>query len=234
MAPAFSDDGRFLLTTGPRYAGIFVTDLHGERPPVTLTREAYLGWAAAWKGDAIRTWTRDGREVLFRDPTGKPDRVVTGRTATPAGIRGPVYESEDAIHLVRTDTDRVISEGDDRYYHPVLSPDGRTVVYEGLVTGIHVADIEHGTHAGPIRGNHPAWLPDSSGFVFDRVRDDGTRLVAGDLYLYRLSSGRVTRLTDTPDRIETHPAVSPDGRHVAFEADGVVYVGETEGLEALR
>ena len=39
-----------------------------------------------------------------------------------------------------------------------------------------------------------------------------------------MAEGLVVDLTATPDRIERHPAVSPDGRWLAYALDGAVSV----------
>ncbi len=226
LGPRFSPDSRYVLFAGPKYRGLFVAAVGGPRAVVPLSDEDYVGWAARWTRAGIETRTRDGRIVVFRDPAGARERVETGRTYDPKVGAGPVhaYHEDDAVHLVRDGQDVVISDGQDRYFAPVVSPDGRYVVYEGLVTGLRVYEVSAGRTVLVGRGNHPAWLPDSSGLLYDVTEDDGVRLIAGDLWAFFVGSDRAVRLTDTPDLIETHPAPSPDGRLVAFESEGTIYV----------
>jgi TolB protein len=61
----------------------------------------------------------------------------------------------------------------------------------------------------------PAWRPDGSGLVFVSNRDRNLELYALDL-----RSGRTTRLTRTPEVLETLPRVTRDGRYVFVVAVG--------------
>lgn len=226
LAPRFSPDGRHLLFSGVKYRGLYVSAVGHLQPVKELTDEEFVGWAARWTAKGIETRTRDGRVVLFKDPLGKARRVETGQRFDPRAPFGPlhVYHEHDAIHLLREGKDVVISDGADRYFAPVPSPDRRYVVYEGLVSGLRVYEIETGRTVLVGRGNNPAWLQDSSGFLFDVTEDDGLNLTAGEIYAYFVDRGQRVRLTNTPDLIETHPMPSPDGTLVAFESDGRVYV----------
>ena len=57
-----------------------------------------------------------------------------------------------------------------------------------------------------------AWTPDSRHLVLSRPDDDGA---TWSLYLVDVRSGEVRRLTESPAR-DSAPAVSPDGRSLAF------------------
>ncbi len=226
LAPRFSPDGRHLLFTRPKYSGLLVAEVSGQGQPIVVSEEDYVGWAAKWTEDGIETRTMDGMILVFRDPLGERRRVETGRFYDPKTPSRPVhaYHESDAIHLVRDGADAVISDGQDRYFAPRVSPDGKYVVYEGLVGGLRLYEVATGRTTLVGRGNHPAWLPDSSAFLYDVTEDNGERLTAGDLYAYPVPAGPAVRLTATPDRIETHPSVSRDGRQVAFESQGTLYV----------
>ncbi len=226
LAPRFSPDGRYLLFAGPKYQGLFATEVGRPDSLVTISDEDYVGWAARWTVKGIETRTRDGRVVVFRDPFGARERVETGQTYDPKAPNGPIhaYHEDDAIHLILRGQDRVISDGQDRYFAPLVSPDGQYVVYEGLVSGLYLYEVSSGRTVAVGRGNHPAWLPDSSGFLYDVTEDDGVRLTAGEVWAYVLALGRSVRLTNTSDLIETHPVASPDGRLVAFESEGGIFV----------
>lgn len=58
--------------------------------------------------------------------------------------------------------------------------------------------------------NRPAWSPDGRSVVFMSDRDGGQ-----DIYRVDVSTGQVTRLTDSP-ALDALPTVSPDGQWVAF------------------
>src|SRR5690606_2769820 len=70
-------------------------------------------------------------------------------------------------------------------------------------------------HGGPL-----AWMPDGSGIVFASNRDEDWQYQLNERDLFRVSveDGEIEQLTDLPG-IESAPAVSPDGKTIAFERD---------------
>lgn len=106
-----------------------------------------------------------------------------------------------------------------RFFGPRLSPDGTQVlVSESRAQGGHVwlLELDSGARQDLGRGVTPTWHPDGQRIVLSRVAHDGDRLIAGDLWEVEGSSGRARCLGATTGRIEMEPAVSPDGRHIAF------------------
>jgi len=206
---------------------LYTVELGGSGIPKVLAEDDGLGFAAEWTAEGVAARSRDEREVLFRDPAGSAERSETGRAIdTPRpGARVHAYSRDDAIHLVADGRDRVIASGDDKFYRVTVSPDGSALAIEGLATGIRIHDVATGRSTPVGRGNHPAWLPGSTGIVYDMTEDDGAEVTAGDLWVFDRTSGRATRLTATPDLVETWPAVSADGARIGFEAGGAVYVG---------
>jgi Tol biopolymer transport system component len=139
-----------------------------------------------------------------------------------------VFEQDGSIYF-QPDEDRPpvrISASQDRFYAPELSPDGEKVLYLGRETGIYIADVEGRTAVSVGRGAHPEWLPDSSGIVYDIFEGQGDSAVDGDLWFASADGRERTNLTATADIAEAYPAVSTDGRRVAFSSDGAIYVGD--------
>jgi hypothetical protein len=223
IAPRFSPDGSRLMLAGPKYAGLWVVGIAGGVPR-QVTDEPGIGWGAAWEVGGIRARTRDGRGVFFREAGTAWERLggaeVPGQPARPGGLEVRVVD--DVVRVKRDGREASIDAGDDRFYGPVVSADGTAVAFEGLSTGIHVHEFSTGNTRAVGPGNHPSWLPDSGSLVFGRTRDDGHELVAGDLWIWNRSDGKLQQLTHTPDLIARRPSVSPDGRFIEFETrDGI-------------
>jgi len=112
---------------------------------------------------------------------------------------------------------RVLLRGTN-YFAPRLSPDGsRVLVHESRPDGGHLLLIDPD---GDVRDLGPGvdgtFTPDGRSVVFARVEHDRERVIRADLYRLDIVSRRTERLTATPDVAETAPAVSPDGRFVAY------------------
>ena len=110
--------------------------------------------------------------------------------------------------------------------NPALSPDGKKVAFQLPGKGIFVCNADGSGIESVCKGSHPAWLPDNRTIVVSRVSDDGSRFTASDLYAVDTANGNETLLTGNTDIIALTPAVSPDGKKVAFEnaQDASIYV----------
>lgn len=168
------------------------------------------------------------------DPAWSPggDLVSAGASEVlaPGGDGPEVFVRRGDVFVRRGGRERRLTRGEDRFFGPLLSPEGRLVAVVGLRTGVHVLDADTGrplAHAGP-RTSHPSWTPEARWLVYERVEDDGHALTAGDLEALAPATGGRVPLTETEEAIETDPAVSPDGRRLAFLRDGAVWVADLE------
>jgi hypothetical protein len=137
-----------------------------------------------------------------------------------------VWAQRDDIWWRSGGRERRLTQGEDRFYDPVLSPDGRRVAFSGLITGLHVMDLDSGelSHLGP--GRWPAWHPQRAVLVFERNRDDGHQLTHAELSLWSPALDRPRPLLDHAAHLDRAPCFSPDGRQLAWLRDGEVWVAE--------
>ena len=110
--------------------------------------------------------------------------------------------------------------------NPALSPDGKKVAFQLPGKGVFTCNADGSDVKSLCDGSHPAWLPDNRTVVVSRVSDDGNRFTASDLYAIDIENGDEVLLTGNTDCIPLTPAVSPDGKRVAFEnaQDASIYV----------
>ena len=114
--------------------------------------------------------------------------------------------------------------------YPALAPDGRRLVFSRDAAGLRqliLLDIGSGTETALTRGAfdniQAAWTPDGRAVLFVRASQPRTRLQPNDVFGV-FTGGDVWRRS-LEDSSETklltaafNPAVSPDGRHIAFDA----------------
>lgn len=219
LLPRFSPDGLSILMSGPGHQGLYVMSVLGGDPiPVSDAN----GFAARW--------TPDGR-IMIPDDEGYirvygPDGILEEVRADDR----PVISRDDIIFRRTSPSDPGVpmTGDDDRYFNPVLSPDGSKVVYQGLYTGLYMANAD-GTgkpqYLGP--GYNPSWLPDSTGFVFDMTLDDGHDVLEGHLYFVDREGTERTNMTPASELIAQMPTVGADGT-IVFEVDGQIYTGKVQ------
>jgi hypothetical protein len=222
MSPKFSLDGKSILTTGEKFKGLFLLTLDGAVR--RIADDDVSGWQARFHGEKVVAFDESKEPVMLAPPEYKVMRGCPVISEYPR-----VFQREDATFLDDGVQETRISHGNDRFYLPVLSPRKDAVVYEGLNTGIYIYEIEtkKTTHIG--RGDHPSWLPDGSGILYDVSEDDGIRILSSDIYL-ALRDGRKFKLTDTKDLKEMMPVASSDMTLVAFESEGQILIGRLQLL----
>ncbi len=222
LAPQFAPDGRTLLVTGPNQRGLYLAPIDGA-PVRQLTDDHEAGVHARWAADGSVVY-RANRAGTRRDLA--VDRTGSIRTTTVAA--GVAFTRDDRMYVERAGQLQQIGSGD-RFYGAVLSADGDKVVFQGLVTGLHVYTRSTGTLVAIGAGTAPAWSPDSKRLAFEVTEDDGHDIVASDLYVYEVATDRVSPLTATEHFLERHPSWAPDGSRIAFDDNvGGVYVARVE------
>jgi len=105
-------------------------------------------------------------------------------------------------------------------HHPVFSPSGDRILFtsrDHRETGMFLIPVGGGERKRipiptDVQGDfYTDWSPDGRSIVFDRRVGDGP----GDIYLLRLGSGEMERLTDYPG-MDGQPSFSPGGDRVVF------------------
>ncbi len=202
--------GEVLFPSPPTFSALDRFERHG--PPVwDPSSGSWYVWA---NGAIVRL---DGtRAVVVADG-------VQGRDVDVRAARGVAVSREPDHSIVlwkwadSAEPRRVLLRGN-TYFRPRLSPDASLVlVQEARAGGGRLVLVSMDGHARDLGfGSDGVFTPDGRGVILAVVTGDGHRIVEADLVYLDLASGRRTWLTRTPDEAEVHPAVSPDGRFIAF------------------
>ena len=221
LNPRISPDGLQIMLTRPGYRGIYVVPARGGEPELIVDANAF---GAEWTPDGrIKVRQKDGTIELY-EADGSLSEVKEREDQL-------AYSEGDAIYVRPEEGAPAVplTESDDRYIAPRVSPDGKKVAYIGLNSGLWVADVEGGepTYLG-YGGNNVSWLPNGEGLVFDLTQDDGHNITGGDLYFLDSEGGTLANLTEGDEHVSQFPSIGPDGESVAYESEGGIYLGSME------
>jgi hypothetical protein len=221
LALHFSPDGRDLLVTGPHLRGLQLVPLAGGAAR-TLSNEAEAGVHARWLADGTVSYQVEANGLRQKKQTTR-----LGQVRTVADAQRPfAFTQNERIYAERGGQLREVSSGD-RFFGEVISPDGDKVVFQGLVTGLHIYSRSTGTVVSIGPGTAPAWSPDSRRLVFEVTEDDGHDLIGSEIYIYDVAGDRAAPLTTTQGTLERRPSFSPDGKQIAFDDNtGGLFVGK--------
>ena len=202
-AARWSPDGKrilYLAEGEPKGSQIFVRwiDVDGPATQITHVTETLRG----------PRWSPDGRAIAFSMFVPEKNTLPISMPPEPKGAKWtPAPRFVESLHY-RQDQVGFLEDG---YTHLFVAPaDGGTP--RQLTSG------KWNVGAGELRGTAAFdWTPDSKGIVFDALRDPGAELKyqTSQLSTVDVASGAVRDLVATPGSWG-RPAVSPDGKLVAF------------------
>lgn len=235
MAPVWSPAGDKIAVTTDNYRGILVANADGSEVK-TVTMAHGAGYKMAWSSDGRQIMGRVNRlDGNFVKHEMKAWNVADGKAAAvKTRMSLPSWSETNTVYDIMTNDPAgacgkiasLNAYAGSIVINPALSNDGRKVAFQIPGKGIMVVDAD-GSNLRPIcKGSHPAWLPDGKSLIVSRVQDNGSQFTASDLYSVDIENKSEVLLTGSTDMIPLTPAVSPDGKKVAFEnaSDAAIYI----------
>ena len=243
MAPVWSPSGDKIAVTSDNYDGIWVADADGSNlRQVTCCSGA--GYKMQWSADGTKLLGRtnvvsDNRvfhEVKVWNAADGVETTLVGKTRELTGT--PLWNDAERVMIsgecgassVNTRSlKRTSATAADVYtraiiINPALSHDGKQVAFQVPGKGIFTCNSDGSGVAYLCKGSHPAWLPDNS-LIYTVVTDNGESFTGSDIYAVDVATGKAVLLTANTDMIPLTPAVTRDGKRVAFEnaKDACIY-----------
>ncbi|MFH2008918.1 MAG: hypothetical protein ABI333_20180 [bacterium] len=245
VSPVWSPSGKRLVVSGRRGLGLFLLTRDGDAErAVDLEYRGPRRWQAhpsrdvlCVGADAAQGLDVDTGEVVASCSSPPFDDDRGSLVFRDANKRIYHHPRRGTVTLLRSGepTRRIVEHG---AWGVRVSASGRRIAWStGTLSwaALYVRDLQADAAVLVGTGAHPAWLPDGR-LLYTVVtavrRSEGmTHITEADLHVYDASTGEVRAVTRTPGVAELQPAVSPDGRSVAFSdwRDGSIYVAPLGG-----
>jgi TolB protein len=184
-----------------------------------------LAWQFTHSENSDLSLSPDGKQLVYIS-------VIAGKEQF---IRMGLDRS-NPVQITRDDAD---------HEDPAWSPDGSKIAFVLIRPGLEQIQIMNPDGSGveavsPAEHKtiHPSWTPDSQNILY--CTDDDLRPPAkndAEIYSINLASRQITKLIS--GGVNTYPAVSPDGKRIAFRrmvetTNSEVFVANSDGSAAVN
>jgi Tol biopolymer transport system component len=111
-----------------------------------------------------------------------------------------------------------------RIFNVSFSPENKTILFEKGDGKIYTYLEENAKLKAIARGEMPAWSPDGNYIAYATPKDDGSKIIASDIYVCNAEGTEKFRITETDNEIELRPDWSPDGKKIVCDSNGKIIV----------
>ncbi len=199
MTPVWSPDGSKLAMTSIGNDGIWIVNADGKNLR-QVSAERGIGYQMKWLDDNS---TVVGRSSVLRSNNDLLQQMIND----PAGI----VAKTEALQLLKGCL----------LFNPVLSPAGNKIVFQAdNGKGLYICNIDGSGLKSLGQGERATWTPDGKFVVVMVTADNGYVVTKGELISINTNTGARATLLSSDKYIALSPAISPDGKKIAFEEYG--------------
>lgn len=251
--PQWSPDGTKIAFTNFGYNNLYVVDSTG-RNKKQISSDNGVGFGYEWNKDSQHIFATDirytnvsgkrlrnqalwsisisGQKERLTSDTKRMNQVTKIKSAQYKNSRNATKfqcvtfscEPEGLLVVDAFGKKKLINEG--ASFCPSLSPNGKMVAFNHG-NNVCVMNIDGTAKRVLSRGFNPVWANNSQ-IVFEQSTDNGHTYTSSELYLININGSGMKALTNTKDKIELCPSISPDGSKIAYVSfsDGQVYIAD--------
>lgn len=151
-------------------------------------------------------------------------RMIRPQTSTATARMISIENKKMVIYENSTRRELTPNGAAESYYWPVLSPDGKQIVYTVATKGTFVSDLNGRNVRSLGKLNAPKWL-NNEWIVGMNDIDDGEKVISSDLLVVSTDGKKRQKLALGDLRVAMYPAASADGKRIAFNTDkGDLYI----------
>ena len=198
----------------------------GEPKMIAKTNE--LLQRPVWSADGKTLSLNEGQWTVSKDGNHLQRVTLSGCVQQKASANLLLQQMIDDPRGVASKNKNLESLSGYIIFNPVLSPKGDKIVFEvSRGKGTYVCNVD-GSNLRSLgkRAECATWTPDGKYIIVQYVEDDGHVITKGELHSIEVATGARATLLASDKYIALNPALSPDGKQLAFEeaANGVIFV----------